>query len=142
MAGMAAGDEALSIDIFEELFEMYKRQGAPQDESSEQARFQNAQLQLGELAELMRSYGFPTPGWSNEEDAEGPSGAADMAVDQVCLPTCLPFSFGCSFDSALCIIFAGSKLKLTSETIFGLFPGQSQAPANVLCFVSAASCTV
>lgn len=79
---MAAGDEAHSIDIFEELCEMYRRQGALQDASSGLGRFQNAQQQLGDLADLMRSYGFPTPGWS-EEDAEGPSGAADMAVDQV-----------------------------------------------------------
>lgn len=86
---MAAGDEAQCVDILEELCEMYRRQGALQNASSGLDRFQNAQQQLGDLAELMRSYGFPTPGWS-EEDAEGPSDAADMAVDQVLLPTCFP----------------------------------------------------
>ncbi|KAL3161555.1 hypothetical protein ABBQ32_010422 [Trebouxia sp. C0010 RCD-2024] len=80
-SGMAAGDEAQCVDILEELCEMYRRQGALQNASSGLDRFQNAQQQLGDLAELMRSYGFPTPGWS-EEDAEGPSDAADMAVDQ------------------------------------------------------------
>ena len=89
-AGMAAGDEAQSVDIFEELCEVYRRHGASQDESSGLVRFQNAHQQVGDLAELMRSYGFPTPGWSSEEDAEGPSGAADMAVDQVPLPICFP----------------------------------------------------
>ena len=88
-AGMAMGDEAQSVDIFEELCDICRRQGLLQD--TPPGLRQNAQQQLGDLAELMRSYGFPTPGWGDEEDAEGPDGAADMAVDQVCLPTCLNF---------------------------------------------------
>ena len=107
---MAAGDEAQSVDIFEELCEVYRRHGASQDESSGLVWFQNAQQQLSDLAELMRSYGFPTPGWSSEEDAEGLSGAADMAVDQVPLPTCfLSLAFQLQLESSFASLLGKSS---------------------------------
>ena len=82
---MAVGDEAHSIDIFEELCDTCRRQGLLQGAPAGQ--LQNAHQQLADLAELMRSYGFPTPGWDEDtEAAEALSGAADMAVDQVTLP--------------------------------------------------------
>ena len=80
------GDEAQIIDVFEELCDICRRQGLLQDAPA--GLLQTAQQQLADLAELMRSYGFPTPGWGEEEEAEESSGAADMAVDQVSLPTC------------------------------------------------------
>lgn len=80
---MAVGDEAHSIDIFEELCDTCRRQGLLQGAPAGQ--LQNAHQQLADLTELMRSYGFPTPGWDEDtEAAEALSGAADMAVDQVC----------------------------------------------------------
>ena len=96
---MAAGDEAQSIEIFEELCDICRQQGLLKDAPA--GLLQIAQQQLADLAELMRSYGFPTPGWGEEEDAEESNGAADMAVDQVALLTCLSFMlFRCS---VLCI---------------------------------------
>lgn len=89
-AGMAVGDEAQSIDIFEELCDICRRQGLLQDAPA--GLCQNAQQQLSDLAELMRSYGFPTPGWGEEDSTEEPNGATDMAVDQVNLVTCLSFT--------------------------------------------------
>ena len=92
---MAVGDEAQSIEIFEELCDICRRQGLLKDAPA--GLLQIAQQQLADLAELMRSYGFPTPGWGEEEDAEESNSAADMAVDQVALLTCLSFMlFRCS----------------------------------------------
>ena len=43
---------------------------------------QHAQQQLGDLADLMHSYGFPTPGWGEEAEARA-SGNDDMSTEQV-----------------------------------------------------------
>ena len=93
------GDEAQSIDVFEELCDICRRlQDAPAE------LLQNAQQQLADLAELMRSYGFPTSGWGEEDDAAEPNGAADMAVDQVSLLICLSFMFSrLHLEMPLCI---------------------------------------
>ena len=90
LAGMAVGDEAQSIDIFEELCDICRRQGLLQDAPA--GLLQHAQQQLADLAELMCSYGFPMPGWGEEEDAEELTGATDMAVDQVSLSGASRFS--------------------------------------------------
>lgn len=71
-------DEAQSAEVLEELCGVCRGQG----------RWQEAPQQLTDLAELMQSYGFPTPGWTEEE---GPGradshGDTDMIVRQV-----LPF---------------------------------------------------
>lgn len=83
-AGMGIGDEAHSIDAFEELCELCRKQGLVQDTPA--GLFQTAQQQLGDLAELMHSYGFPTPGWGEEEREGGQSSPADMSADQVYMP--------------------------------------------------------
>lgn len=82
IAGMAMGDEAQSIDIFEELCDICRRQGLLQDAPS--GLFHTGQQQLSDLAELMHSYGFPTPGWGAEEE-DDQDGTADMAVDEVAI---------------------------------------------------------
>ena len=85
IAGM--GDEAQSIDVFQELCDIYRRQGLLQDSPS--GLFQTAQQQLGDLAELMHSYGFPTPTWVEEGRGSEPSSTADVTADQVDLPRCI-----------------------------------------------------
>jgi len=75
---LGLANEAQSIEVLEELCGVCRGQG----------RWQDAPQQLTDLAELMQSYGFPTPGWTEEE---GPGradshGDTDMGVGQV-----LPF---------------------------------------------------
>ena len=81
--GMGMGDEGQSVDIFEELCSICRRQGLLQDAPA--GLFQNAQQQLSDLAELMHSYGFPTPGWGADEEGES-SNSSDVASDQVRAP--------------------------------------------------------
>jgi len=76
--GLGLANEAQSIEVLEELCGVCRGQG----------RWQDAPQQLTDLAELMQSYGFPTPGWTEEE---GPGradshGDTDMGMGQV-----LPF---------------------------------------------------
>ncbi|DBB04839.1 TPA: hypothetical protein ACH3X3_010127 [Trebouxia sp. C0006] len=73
-SGLGMTDEAQSAEVLEELCGVCRGQG----------RWQEAPQQLTDLAELMQSYGFPTPGWTEEE---GPGradshGDTDMIVRQ------------------------------------------------------------
>ena len=66
---MGPGDEAHSVEVFEELCGVCRGQGSMQD----------APQQLSDLAELMHSYGFPTPGWGEGEGPGRPDSLANAA---------------------------------------------------------------
>ncbi len=82
--GLGLGDEAQSIELFQELCGICRGQG----------RWEDPPQQLTDLAELMQSYGFPTPGWGDEEEPDRAGShrdaASNMVVDQVRVRTC-PF---------------------------------------------------
>ena len=69
IAGLGPGDEAHSVEVFEELCGVCRGQGSLQD----------APQQLSDLAELMHSYGFPTPGWREGEGPGRPDPLANAA---------------------------------------------------------------
>ena len=65
------GDEMQSIELFEELCGVCRGQGNLQD----------APQQLADLAELMHSYGLPTPGWGQDRGPGRPETQATAASD-------------------------------------------------------------
>ena len=65
--GVGLADEAHSMEVLEELCGVCRGQG----------RWQDAPQQLTDLAELMQSYGFPTPGWGEEGDVGRAASHAD-----------------------------------------------------------------
>ncbi|KAL0032094.1 hypothetical protein WJX77_004782 [Trebouxia sp. C0004] len=73
-SGLGLTDEAQSVEVLEELSGVCRGQG----------RWQDAPQQLTDLAELMQSYGFPTPGWTEEEGLgrADSHGDTDMMVRQ------------------------------------------------------------
>lgn len=55
------------MEVLEELCGVCRGQG----------RWQDAPQQLTDLAELMQSYGFPTPGWGEDQNGGRADGHAD-----------------------------------------------------------------